>query len=102
MAEPRQTHGSLQVRVDYVFDRLHDSKLAQAYSLLVPVRERPSARAILSNVQLVKYVNGLPPCHAQIEDLQALGFEIVDSPKFERAVRFRGELLVEGCMEALV
>src|SRR5712691_4782408 len=41
MAEPRQTHGSLQVRVDYVFDRLHDSKLAQAYSLLVPVRERP-------------------------------------------------------------
>src|SRR5258708_35493368 len=41
MAEPRQRHGSLQVRVDYVFDRLHDSKLAQAYSLLVPVRERP-------------------------------------------------------------
>jgi hypothetical protein len=41
MAEPRQTHGSLQLRVDYEFDRLHDSKLAQAYSLLVPVRERP-------------------------------------------------------------
>src|ERR1700689_4918185 len=41
MGEPRQTRGSLQVRVDYVFDRLHDSKLAQAYSLLVPIRERP-------------------------------------------------------------
>src|ERR1700722_13797391 len=41
MGEPRQTRGSLQVRVDYVFDRLHDAKLAQAYSLLVPVRERP-------------------------------------------------------------
>jgi hypothetical protein len=61
-----------------------------------------SARTILSNVQLVKYVNGPPPCHAQIEDLWALGFEIVDSPKFERAVRFREELFVEGGMEALV
>jgi hypothetical protein len=43
MAEPRQTHGSLQVRVDYVFDRLQDSKLAQAYSLLVPVGDVPLA-----------------------------------------------------------
>jgi hypothetical protein len=41
MGESRQTRGSLQVRVDYVFDRLHDAKLAQAYSLLVPARERP-------------------------------------------------------------
>jgi len=41
MAKPRQTSGSLQVCVDYVFDRLYDSKLAQAYSLLVPLRERP-------------------------------------------------------------
>jgi hypothetical protein len=61
-----------------------------------------SARTILSNVQVVKYVTGPPPCHAQIEDLQTLGFEIIDSPAFERAVRFRGELFVEGCMEALV
>jgi hypothetical protein len=41
MAKPRQTPGSLQICVDYVFDRLYDSKLAQAYSLLVPLRERP-------------------------------------------------------------
>ena len=41
MAEPRQKRGPLQVSVDYVFDRLHDAKLAQAYGLLVPVRERP-------------------------------------------------------------
>src|SRR5216684_2206502 len=40
MAKPRRTPGSLQIRVDYVFDRLYDSKLAQAYRLLVPVRER--------------------------------------------------------------
>jgi hypothetical protein len=41
MAEPRPTHGPFQVQVEYLFDRLRDSKLAQAYSLLVPVRERP-------------------------------------------------------------
>src|ERR1700720_920277 len=41
MAEPRRTRGRLQVHVDYLFDRLHDSKLAQAYGILVPVRERP-------------------------------------------------------------
>src|ERR1035437_6447229 len=41
MAEPRPRHGPLQVHVDYLFDRLHDNKLAQAYGILVPVRERP-------------------------------------------------------------
>ena len=41
MAEPRPTHGALQVHIDYFFDRLHDTKLAQAYGILVPVRERP-------------------------------------------------------------
>src|SRR5271167_3508262 len=46
MAEPRQRHGPLQVQVDYSFDRLHDSKLAQAYSLLVPVRERPVSSSV--------------------------------------------------------
>src|SRR5450631_3258327 len=46
MAEPRPTRGPLQVHVDYLFDRLHDSKLAQAYSLLVPIRERPIGGSI--------------------------------------------------------
>ena len=40
MAEPRRLRGPLQVHVDYLFDRLHDAKLAQAYGILVPVRER--------------------------------------------------------------
>jgi hypothetical protein len=61
-----------------------------------------SARNVLTNVNLTEHVNGPLPRHAQVEDLQALGFEIVDSPKFGRAVRFRGELFAEGCMEALV
>ena len=42
MAEPGARHGSLQVLLDYSFDRLHDSKIAQAYGLLVPIRERPA------------------------------------------------------------
>jgi hypothetical protein len=46
MAEPRRTCGPLQVHIDYLFDRLHDSKLAQAYGILVPVRERPVGGSI--------------------------------------------------------
>ncbi len=45
MAEPPQKRGPLQVQVDYLFDRMHDSKLVQAYGILVPVRERSSAAA---------------------------------------------------------
>ena len=46
MAEPRARHGPPQVLLNYSFDRLHDSKLAQAYSLLVPVRERPVSDSV--------------------------------------------------------
>src|SRR6266581_1751127 len=41
MAKRRSPLGPLQVHVEYLFDRLHDSKLSQAYSLLVPIREHP-------------------------------------------------------------
>src|SRR6516165_6315697 len=41
MAEPRSKGGSLQIYVSYSFDRLLESKLAQAYDILVPCRERP-------------------------------------------------------------
>jgi len=61
-----------------------------------------TARTILTNVQLAEYEAGPPPCHARIKDLQALGFEILDRPEYERAVRFRGELFFEGGMEAIV
>ena len=40
MAERRARRGSLQVHFDYTFDRLRESKLAQAYDILVPGRER--------------------------------------------------------------
>ena len=41
MAERRARSGPLQINVDYAFDRLLESKLAQAYDILVPLRERP-------------------------------------------------------------
>src|ERR1043165_5776746 len=40
MAEPRLNSGSWQIHVSYSFDRLLESKLAQAYDILVPTRER--------------------------------------------------------------
>src|SRR5882757_185220 len=46
MAEPRVRRGPPQVLLDYSFDRLHDSKLAQAYNFLVPVRERPVSDSV--------------------------------------------------------
>jgi hypothetical protein len=41
MAEPRLKSGAWQIHVSYSFDRLLESKLAQAYDILVPTRERP-------------------------------------------------------------
>src|ERR1700736_2201021 len=41
MAEPRLKSGPWQIHVSYSFDRLLESKLAQAYDILVPTRERP-------------------------------------------------------------
>src|SRR5205807_4323856 len=41
MAEPRPKSGSFQIHVSYSFDRLLEPKLAQAYDILVPCRERP-------------------------------------------------------------
>src|SRR5205823_13355006 len=41
MAEPRPISGPFQIYVSYSFDRLLEPKLAQAYDILVPCRERP-------------------------------------------------------------
>src|SRR5208282_2210168 len=40
MAERHATRRSLEVHLHYAFDRLRESKLAQAYDILVPGRER--------------------------------------------------------------
>jgi hypothetical protein len=59
-------------------------------------------RTVVRNVRLKRYESGRPTCHAQVEDLVRLGFEIVGSPEHQRAVRYRGKLYVEGCIELLV
>jgi hypothetical protein len=41
MAEPHRKSGSFQIQISYSFDRLLELKLAQAYDILVPCRERP-------------------------------------------------------------
>ena len=41
MAEPQRKSGPFRIHIAYSFDRLLEAKLAQAYEILVPCRERP-------------------------------------------------------------
>jgi hypothetical protein len=59
-------------------------------------------RLVIADVQLPKYEQGPPPCHAPIPDLIALGFEVVGVDPYQRALRFKGELFMEGYLETLV
>ena len=54
MAEPRRKSGHFQIQVAYSFDRLLEPKLAQAYEILVPCRERP----VGARVKEVEDANG--------------------------------------------
>src|SRR2546425_5618145 len=40
MAEPHRKSGPFRIDISYSFDRLLEPKLAQAYDILVPCRER--------------------------------------------------------------
>jgi site-specific DNA recombinase len=54
MAEPPRKSGHFKVDVSYSFDRLLETKLAQAYEILVPCRERP----VGARVKEFEYENG--------------------------------------------
>src|ERR1700745_1414301 len=58
MAEPHQKSGHFQVQVSYSFDRLLEPKLAQAYEILVPCRERP----VSARLKEFEYENGGDLC----------------------------------------
>jgi hypothetical protein len=60
------------------------------------------ARLVIADVQLPKYEQGPPPCHAHIPDLIALGFDVVGADPYQRRVRYKGELFVEGHLQSLV
>jgi hypothetical protein len=61
-----------------------------------------TARLVIARVELQKYEQGPPPCHAQLADLIALGFEVVGVDPHRRGVRFKGELYLEGELQTLV
>jgi hypothetical protein len=60
------------------------------------------ADLVIARVELQRYEQGPPPCHAQIADLITLGFEVVGGDPHQRSVRFDGELYVEGHLQALL
>ena len=60
------------------------------------------AHLVIAGVELQKYEQGRPPCHAQIADLITLGFEVVGGDPHQRRVRFKGECYIEGYLQALV
>jgi hypothetical protein len=60
------------------------------------------AGLVIARVKLPKCEQGPPPCHAQIADLIALGFDVVGADPYQRGVRFKGKLYVEGCLQSLI
>jgi hypothetical protein len=60
------------------------------------------ARLMVRDVPLTKFTNGEPPCHAQMRELMALGFEDAGSVPDRRKVRFEGKTYTEGILESLV
>ena len=60
------------------------------------------ARLIVRDVRLTKFMNGEPPCHAQMRELLALGFTDAGSVPDRRKVRFEGKTYTEGILESLV
>jgi hypothetical protein len=61
-----------------------------------------SSRLIVSPVTLEKFQNGMPPCHAQFQDLFQIGFKNAGTIPNRRSVRFNGEIFREGILEAII
>lgn len=60
------------------------------------------SRLIVQDVPLTKFTNGEPPCHAQLRELMALGFENAGSVPNQRSVRFEGNTYTEGILKSMV
>jgi len=60
------------------------------------------ARLIVRDVRLTKFMNGEPPCHAQMRELLALGFQDDGSIPNQRSVRFEGKTYTEGILESII
>ena len=64
-------------------------------------RHYASARKVLSNLELPKPASRVP-CHAQMPDLEALGFQVLDPGRHPTVMTLAGEFFVEGFYEVLV
>jgi hypothetical protein len=60
------------------------------------------AELVLSNTPFTEPLGDAMPCHAQIDNLQALGFELFNDSSYPRVVRLGCRVFREGCMEALI
>ena len=61
-----------------------------------------NARLVISDTPVSESAHCEIPRHAQVPDLKALGFEILQPQGGERAVRLDGELFVEGYLDSLI
>ena len=60
------------------------------------------SRLIVSKVTLKEFQNGVPPCHAQFQDLFQIGFKNAGTTPNRRGVKFNGEIFREGILEAII
>jgi hypothetical protein len=61
-----------------------------------------NAELIVEDVKLAKLVDGEPPTHAQLPDLEQLEFTVLDRNPTQRAVRLGERTFVEGVVESVV
>lgn len=77
-------------------------RTAESYHIQYEGYEPGGARAELILRAATDPIPGLIPRHAQLEDLQVLGFEILNSDPNGRCVRRNGRTFLEGHLESMV
>jgi hypothetical protein len=75
---------------------------AESYHIQYERYEPGDARAELILRAAMDPIPGLIPRHAQLEDLQVLGFEILNPDPNGRCVRRNGRTFLEGHLESMV
>ena len=77
-------------------------RTAESYHIQYEGYEPGDARAELILRAATDPIPGLIPRHAQLEDLQVLGFEILNPDPNGRCVRRNGRTFLEGHLESMV
>ena len=90
MVERRARRGSLQVHLDYAFDRLRESKLAQVYDILVPGLERVVGARVREGV------------HEDGSDLREESCARAQELLYENKIRSRRRTITPSVVQGLV